>query len=77
MASKAKQYQVLLTQGAEQDLEALYDYIAEFQPVSHVVFDGCCDQRDVGIFGDGHTQRAVPPHPSCRWHFVTHINGYS
>ena len=30
MASKAKQYQVLLTQGAEQDLEALYDYIAEF-----------------------------------------------
>jgi len=30
MASKPKRYQVLLTQGAEQDLEALYDYIAEF-----------------------------------------------
>ena len=30
MASKPKHYQVLLTQGAEQDLEALYDYIAEF-----------------------------------------------
>ena len=30
MASKPKHYQVLLTQGAEQDLESLYDYIAEF-----------------------------------------------
>ncbi len=30
MASKPRHYQVLLTQGAEQDLEALYDYIAEF-----------------------------------------------
>jgi toxin ParE1/3/4 len=26
----AKSYRVLLTQGAEQDLEAIYDYIAEF-----------------------------------------------
>ena len=30
MASKPSHYQVLLTQGAEQDLESLYDYIAEF-----------------------------------------------
>ena len=30
MASKPKHCQVLLTQGAEQDLEALYDYIADF-----------------------------------------------
>lgn len=35
MASKAKQYQVLLTQGAEQDLEALYDYIAEFDSLAN------------------------------------------
>lgn len=26
----AKAYRVLLTQGAEQDIEAIYDYIAEF-----------------------------------------------
>ena len=26
----ASRYRVLLTQGAEQDLEAIYDYIAEF-----------------------------------------------
>ncbi len=30
MASKPSHYPVLLTQGAEQDLESLYDYIAEF-----------------------------------------------
>ena len=77
MASKAKQYQVLLTQGAEQDLEALYDYIAEFQPVSHVVFDGCCDQRDVRIYSIGDSQCAVPPYSSCCWYFVAHIDGYS
>jgi toxin ParE1/3/4 len=35
MASKPKQYQVLLTQGAEQDLEALYDYIAEFDSLAN------------------------------------------
>jgi toxin ParE1/3/4 len=28
-------YQVLLTQGAEQDLESLYDYIAEFDSVAN------------------------------------------
>lgn len=30
MASGPKQFEVLLTAGAEQDLEAIYDYIAEF-----------------------------------------------
>lgn len=30
MVGKAGRYEVLLTRGAEQDLEALYDYIAEF-----------------------------------------------
>lgn len=28
-----QQYEVLLTKGAEQDLEAIYDYIAEFDSV--------------------------------------------
>lgn len=35
MVSKAKHYQVLLTQGAEQDLEALYDYIAELDSLAY------------------------------------------
>lgn len=30
MASGPTRYEVLLTEGAEQDLEALYDYLAEF-----------------------------------------------
>ena len=30
-------YQVLLTQGAEHDLESLYDYIAEFDSVSNAI----------------------------------------
>ncbi len=30
MVTKPKRYEVLLTQGAEQDLESIYDYIAEF-----------------------------------------------
>ena len=30
MAGRPTQYEILLTEGAEQDLEALYDYIAEF-----------------------------------------------
>lgn len=30
MAKKPSHYTVLLTQGAEQDLESIYDYIAEF-----------------------------------------------
>ncbi|UZR28569.1 type II toxin-antitoxin system RelE/ParE family toxin [Methylococcus mesophilus] len=30
MADPLKPYEVLLTQGAEQDLEAIHDYIAEF-----------------------------------------------
>ncbi len=35
MAGRPKRYEVLLTSGAEQDLEALYDYIAEFDSVAH------------------------------------------
>jgi toxin ParE1/3/4 len=34
MASKPKRYEVLLTQGAEQDLESIHDYIAEFDSVA-------------------------------------------
>jgi toxin ParE1/3/4 len=30
VAGKPKRYEVVLTQGAEQDLESLHDYIAEF-----------------------------------------------
>lgn len=40
MAGRPTRYEVLLTEGAEQDLEALYDYIAEFDSVanaSHVL----------------------------------------
>jgi toxin ParE1/3/4 len=42
MASKPTRYEVLLTEAAEQDLEALYDYIAEFDSVAHAnqVLDG-------------------------------------
>lgn len=34
MASETAKFEVLLTNGAEQDLEALYDYIAEFDCVA-------------------------------------------
>src|SRR4051794_12050306 len=34
MAGKPAGFEVLLTAGAEQDLEALYDYIAEFDSVA-------------------------------------------
>lgn len=40
MARRPIRYQVLLTQGAEQDLESIHDYIAEFDCVenaSHVL----------------------------------------
>jgi toxin ParE1/3/4 len=33
MAGKPARYEVLLTHGSEQDLEAIYDYIAEFDSV--------------------------------------------
>ena len=41
MASRPKSYEVLLTRGAEQDLESLHDYIAEFDCVAnaHYVLD--------------------------------------
>lgn len=34
MAGRPKRYEVLLTEGAEQDLVSLYDYIAEFDGVA-------------------------------------------
>ena len=41
MASRPKSYEVLLTRGAEQDLESLHDYIAEFDCIAnaHYVLD--------------------------------------
>ena len=35
MASKSAKFEVLLTQGAEQDLEAIHDYIAEFDCIAN------------------------------------------
>jgi len=35
MVSKAKRYEVLLTQSVEQDLESIHDYIAEFDCVAN------------------------------------------
>ncbi|MCE7903365.1 MAG: type II toxin-antitoxin system RelE/ParE family toxin [Gammaproteobacteria bacterium PRO9] len=35
MAGRPARYEVLLTEGAEQDLEALYDYIARFDSVAN------------------------------------------
>ncbi|MCE7966884.1 MAG: type II toxin-antitoxin system RelE/ParE family toxin [Nitrospira sp. NTP2] len=35
MVSRPKRYEVLLTQGAEQDLESICDYIAEFDCVAN------------------------------------------
>ena len=35
MAGKATRYEVLLTQGAEEDLKSIYDYIAEFDCVAN------------------------------------------
>lgn len=35
MVGQPKRYEVLLTQGAEQDLESIHDYIAEFDCVAN------------------------------------------
>jgi toxin ParE1/3/4 len=35
MTAKAKRYKVLLTRGAERDLESIYDYTAEFDSVTN------------------------------------------
>ena len=45
MASKSAEFEVLLTQGAEQDLEAIYDYICEFDGVAsaNYVLDALMD----------------------------------
>ena len=34
MAGKSAKFEVLLTQGAEQDIEAIYDYVCEFDCVA-------------------------------------------
>jgi toxin ParE1/3/4 len=45
MAGKSAEFEVLLTQGAEQDLEAIYDYICEFDGVAsaNYVLDALMD----------------------------------
>ena len=45
MAGKSAAFEVLLTQGAEQDLEAIYDYICEFDGVAsaNYVLDALMD----------------------------------
>lgn len=42
MVAKSTRYEVVLTRGAEQDLEAIHDYIAEFDSVTNAdhVLDG-------------------------------------
>ncbi|WP_164962248.1 type II toxin-antitoxin system RelE/ParE family toxin [Rubrivivax sp. JA1026] len=42
MVAKSTRHEVVLTRGAEQDLEAIHDYIAEFDSVAnaHHVLDG-------------------------------------
>ena len=35
MAGKPKRYEVLLTRGAEQDIESIHDYVAEFDCVGN------------------------------------------
>ena len=44
MAGRPTRYEVLLTRGAEQDLESIYDYISEFDSVAN---------------GESHTWRAT------------------
>ena len=48
MAGKPQRYEVLLTQGAEQDLESIHDHIAEFDSVAnaHHVLDRLMDVVD-------------------------------
>ncbi|MBS3963252.1 MAG: type II toxin-antitoxin system RelE/ParE family toxin [Methylomonas sp.] len=42
MVGRPSRYEVVLTQGAEQDLESIYDYIAEFDSMANAnaVLDG-------------------------------------
>lgn len=48
MTSASPKYQVLLTQGAEQDLESIHDYISEFDCVANAnkVLDGLMEAVD-------------------------------
>lgn len=45
MAGTPAQFEVLLTEGAEQDLEAIHDYLAEFDGIANAnaVLDGLMD----------------------------------
>ena len=45
MSGRLTKFEVLLTRGAEQDLEAIHDYIAEFDCMAHAnrVLDGLMD----------------------------------
>ncbi len=45
MADRSAKFEVLLTEGAEQDLEAIHDYICEFDCVANAnhVLDGLMD----------------------------------
>lgn len=45
MAGRPKRYEVLLTQGAEQDLESIHDYISEYDcvPNANYVLDRLMD----------------------------------
>jgi len=45
MADKSAKFEVLLTKGAEQDLEAIHDYLCEFDCVANAnhVLDGLMD----------------------------------
>ncbi len=42
MVTKPKRYEVLLTQSAEQDLESIHNYMAEFDSLAHA--KGLLDQ---------------------------------
>lgn len=48
MTGKARRYEVLLTQGAEQDLESIHDHIAEFDSVANAnhVLEGLIEVVD-------------------------------
>ena len=51
MVGKPKRYAVLLTQGAEQDLESIHDYIADFDCVAnanHVLDQSVLARRLLG-----------------------------
>ena len=44
MAGTSAKFAVMLTEGAEQDLEAIHDYISEFDCVANANYDGRCGE---------------------------------